>query len=540
MDLFDVGKSEVSTLLQNFCAMADKQFGKSVKMIRTDNGTEFMVLKSYFQKNGIVHQTSCVDTPQQNGRVERKHRHILNIARACLFQGRLPIDFWGESVMTAAHIINRTPSSVLDGKTPYELLHGKPPVFDLLRVFGCLCYAHRRTRDKDKFGDRSRKCIFVGYPFGTKGWRLYDLDRNEFFISRDVTFLEDTFPGIKDASYVSPPVLQIDTPIDDWLAPVDMSRGSTAPGSTINPPQENSSSPLVTPVSPQTSPATPDGDHAPASSSTMPSAPTSPLSSPAGVSTRNSDQQQEPASPGLPEILGRGQRIKTPSILLKKFVTHAAQTMTPSPAHSLSDPSSSTNGSGKTPYPVANYLSTSVFNAQHQAFLATITTEAIPRNYNEAVKDPRFNGAMKTEIISLETQHTWDITTLPPGKKPISCKWLYSNKYNSDGSVERPKARLVACGNRQREGTDYKETFAPVAKMTTVRSLLRVVAGKGWIVHQMDVHNAFLLGDLKEEVYMKLPQGFKCSDPNKVLKLHKAIYGFRQAPRCYFQNSQTH
>ena len=84
------------------------------------------------------------------------------------------------------------------------------------------------------------------------------------------------------------------------------------------------------------------------------------------------------------------------------------------------------------------------------------------------------------------------------------------------------------------KGRDFKETFAPVAKMTTVRSLLRVVAGKGWIVHQMDVHNAFLHGDLTEEVYMRLPQGFKTDDPNKVCRLHKAIYGLRQAPRCWF------
>ena len=84
------------------------------------------------------------------------------------------------------------------------------------------------------------------------------------------------------------------------------------------------------------------------------------------------------------------------------------------------------------------------------------------------------------------------------------------------------------------KGRDFKQTFAPVAKMTTVRSLLRVVAGKGWIVHQMDVHNAFLHGDLTEEVYMRLPQGFKTDDPNKVCRLHKAIYGLRQAPRCWF------
>ena len=79
-------KSEVSNLIRNFCAMSEKQFEKPVKCFRSDNGTEFMCLTSFFQERGILHQTSCVDTPQQNGRVERKHRHILNVARACRFK----------------------------------------------------------------------------------------------------------------------------------------------------------------------------------------------------------------------------------------------------------------------------------------------------------------------------------------------------------------------------------------------------------------------------------------------------------------------
>lgn len=134
----------------------------------------------------------------------------------------------------------------------------------------------------------------------------------------------------------------------------------------------------------------------------------------------------------------------------------------------------------------------------------------------------------------MKKNETFSVVDLPPGKKAIGNMWIYKYKYNADGTIERPKSRLVALGNRQVENRDFKETFAPVAKMNTVRSLLRVVAGKGWIVDQMDVHNAFLHGDLKEEVYMKLPQGFKCSDPSKVLRLHKAVYGLRQAPRCWF------
>lgn len=174
-------KSEVKGLIQNLCVMSEKQFGKQVKTIRSDNGSEFMVLKSFLRQHGIEHQTSCVDTPHQNARVERKHRHILNIARALLFQAKLPVTFWGESILTASHLINRTPFVVLNGSTPYELLHSSKPSLDSLRVFGCLCYAHRRPRNRDKFSDRSRKCLFVGYPYGKKAWKLYDIESNDFF-----------------------------------------------------------------------------------------------------------------------------------------------------------------------------------------------------------------------------------------------------------------------------------------------------------------------------------------------------------------------
>ncbi|KAJ3699335.1 hypothetical protein LUZ61_003040 [Rhynchospora tenuis] len=141
---------------------------------------------------------------------------------------------------------------------------------------------------------------------------------------------------------------------------------------------------------------------------------------------------------------------------------------------------------------------------------------------------------MKSEIDALERNNTWTVENLPPGKTAIGCKWVYRIKYHAYGKIERYKARLVALGNRQIQGVDYAETFAPVAKMVSVRTFLAVAAIKGWALHQMDVHNAFLHGDLHEEVFMRLPPGFSSSKSGKVCRLRKSIYGLRQAPRMWF------
>ena len=165
--------------------------------------------------------------------------------------------------------------------------------------------------------------------------------------------------------------------------------------------------------------------------------------------------------------------------------------------------------------------------------MAAVTAGYEPTRFSEAIRDPRWQEAMKAEIEALERNGTWKIEDLPPGKKAIGCKWVYKIKYKSDGTVERFKARLVVLGNNQVEGIDYNETFAPVAKMVSVRTFLAIATIRNWELHQMDVHNAFLHGDLDEEVYMRLPQGFS-SSPGKVCRLRKSLYGLCQAPRNWF------
>ena len=140
---------------------------------------------------------------------------------------------------------------------------------------------------------------------------------------------------------------------------------------------------------------------------------------------------------------------------------------------------------------------------------------------------------MKEELDALSKNHTWDLVTLPPGKSVVGCKWIYKIKTRSDGSIERYKARLVAKGFTQEYGIDYEETFAPVARISSVRALLAVAAANKWNLFQMDVKNAFLNGDLSEEVYMQPPPGLSV-ESNKVCHLRRALYGLKQAPRAWF------
>ncbi|GAA0149435.1 transmembrane signal receptor [Lithospermum erythrorhizon] len=396
-------KAGVFCLFTRFLAIVECQFDARVKTVRSDNGTEFFCLKQYFAERGIIFQTSYVGTHQETSYV--------------------------------GYLINRKPSQVLGFKTPYEYLFGKPPNLTELRVFGSLCYVHNLQAKSDKFSSRNRKCVFLGYPFGKKGWKVYNLDTKELFVSRDVQFAESVFPF----ATIDSPMIDSEQ-LDVGVAVSDEDEDLLA-----------FNSPLPTHDSRQ--------DRMP-----------EPLPGPGPDDAHEADD-------------GHAGRVSSPTVINEA-------------------PSEPSLGRG-----------------------------VEPKSFEEAMRDSRWRAAMQAKIQTLENNHTWTLASLPPGKQALGSRWIYKVKHKLDGTVERFKARLVVFGNHHIEGIDYSDTFALVARMVTVRTFLAVAAAKDWELHQMDVHNAFLHGDLTKEVYMKIPPGFEQGRCGQVCRLRKSLYGLKHAPR---------
>ncbi|KAF5811547.1 putative RNA-directed DNA polymerase [Helianthus annuus] len=187
----------------------------------------------------------------------------------------------------------------------------------------------------------------------------------------------------------------------------------------------------------------------------------------------------------------------------------------------------------KVKYGIEKVVNFSNLSFENKCFATMLSKSFEPRSYKEAVQDPNWINAMNDELHALHRNDTWEIVDKPKNRSTVGCKWIYKIKYKSNGEIERYKARLVAKGFSQKEGVDYEETFSPVVKLVTVRCVLPLAVQNGWKLFQLDVNNAFLYGELHEEVYMSLPEGYQSCDVSKVCRLKKSLYGLKQAPRMW-------
>ncbi|KAL3639631.1 hypothetical protein CASFOL_017538 [Castilleja foliolosa] len=475
-------KSDVYQAFIHYKTLVETQFGCRIKAFQSDGGGEFMALTKYFKDNGIIHKISCPYTPEKNGLAERKHRHLVEVGLSFLAHSYVPMKFWDCAFLTAAYVINLTPAKVLDYISPVEALTKQKPDLTSLRTFGCLCFPLLRPYNKHKLQFRSDSGTFLGYSPNHKGYKVL-LSNGKLIITRHVHFDERVFPYSKDK-----PDKQDKNPHTQSVTTGFMVGDINVPLPHNEPPQ---------PISHSTH--TPHSSHSSASS---------PSSSHPIYNSYNSPQSSHTSE----NLQGGHITIDLP----------------------IENPD------------LSNHVSSADENAGHhmvtrskagifkpKMLLSESLTE--PTNPEEAMQIPLWREAMEKESNALIKNNTWSLVELPNGKESIGCRWVYKVKRAADGSLARCKARLVAKGYSQVPGFDYIDTYSPVVRPATVRTVMSLALFKGWKIRQLDVDNAFLNGDIDVELFMSQPPCFEQSGKeNLVCKLNKSLYGLKQASRNWF------
>ncbi|WVZ74832.1 hypothetical protein U9M48_022958 [Paspalum notatum var. saurae] len=483
----------------NFHAYVRTQFSRPVLAFQTDNGREFdnTTLRSFYRAHGIVLRMSCPYTSPQNGKAERILRTLNDGVRVLLLHASLPPRFWVEALHTSTFLLNRRPCKPKSLVTPYQLLYQRSPDYTSLRVFGCLCYPNTIATSAHKLAPRSVACAFLGYSQDHRGYRCYDMATKRVIVSRHVYFDEHVFPFCL-ATAPSPSSTATPAPWTPDVIP--------PPTPTPHPPRLGSAnhgdrSPSQGAADPRAASPGP-GAVDPRGVSSTPS----PASSPACVNNHSSSPSARttagPPTPPSPPV-------PIPPVVDRATLVH----------------------------PMTTRARAGVFKP-HPRYAQVATTDAIspiPRSVHAALRDPNWRAAMQAEFDALITNDTWQLVPRPAGANIVTGKWIFCHKYKDDGSLERYKARWVVRGFTQRAGIDYGETYCPVVKSATVRTVLTLAASHEWPVHQLDVNNAFLHGVLDEQIFAKQPAGFiDSAHADHVCRLSKSLYGLKLAPRAWY------
>ncbi|WVZ54515.1 hypothetical protein U9M48_005301 [Paspalum notatum var. saurae] len=479
------------------------------------------------------------------------------------------------------------PTSTLQFSTPYHALFGRSPTYDHLRVFGCRCYPNISSTSPHKLAPRSVLCVFLGYSSNHKGYRCLDIATNRVIISRHVVFDESSFPF---AEATSPSALPTNLDfLDDHFSQVSTAPaappGQRRPPSKLPPALELAG----TPGGPAASPLSPHGLASPLTSpggpaiSSSPGGLASPLASPgASVASSSAGGLASPlasaggpaasSSPGgLASSSSPGGSRGGPTITAGPSLPGGAGRLgglplapgnSPGGSWHWTVPSDVHRGrsaclprvpSAPTPLPAGAIPVPNVINThgmrtrakdgfrQPRLNLQAVAVSPVPTSYRGGLDDPHWRRAMEDEFQALVANNTWTLVPRPPQANVVTGKWIFKHKLHSDGSLDRYKACWVLRGFTQRPGVDYDETFSPVVKPATIRTVLSLAISYDWHVHQLDVNNAFLHGTLTETVYCSQPTGFiDSSCPDHVCRLNKSLYGLKQAPRAWYSCFAAH
>lgn len=447
-------KSEVCEKIKDMISLVSNSTSNSVKHLRFDNGTEFINkdCMRVLSNAGVTVERIAPYTPEQNGRVEREMRTVVECARTMLLSSGLQKRLWPEAVRTAVYILNRSSNKKCPTSTPYENWFGKKPDMGHVRIFGSECFVQiPKQCGSKKWDAKAKKVFLVGYESTSKNFRLFDPETQKIIVSCNVKMNE------KDMNPV-----QLDHLISDGE---DMEK-------QVSTQRVNENEPVADQISNEDNhdiSAISDNDFLDANDVTL-----------TADNDEDEDENENVRKNGRYNLRGK---VSEPDRLI-----------------------------------VSGY--------------SAVVLE--PNTYEEALKSDeaaKWQDAMNDELKSLKKNSTWEFVNRPKNRNVVGCRWVYKLKPNPSGPIF--KARLVAKGFSQREGVDFGETFSPVVRYDSIRTILSIAAAEDLEIMQFDVKTAFLNGDLDEEIFMEVPKGLDIEEKNVVCRLKKSLYGLKQASRVW-------
>ena len=477
--------------------------GHKVGTLHCDNGRELIseAVRTFLSDNGVQLRTSAPYTSEDNGLAERCIGVITTMARCALSQSTLSKALWPYAFIHAAHVHNRHPMKVLGGMTPLELKTGKKEDMSKLPIFGCPSWIWKPVR-VGKLDDLAQHGIFVGiselngcYQF------LVNNGHRQFIIeSRTAKFDEKAM---------------LDTKSDD-----------------NHPLMIQSEQPIVV--------CSHNGDDN-------------------SIRVDEHDVVSNPAVVANPDVVEARDVVEAPDLLAEEqsqpfmaqqeekkveIANESREAFKPrrNPRRAAAESNRSVSSSATIDAMAAANARASMA-ITHDDLLCMVhegALERVPKDFREAQRstnNAKWMKAVQDEIEALLSNGTWEVIPRPIGANVIDSKWVFVVKYDADGVPERWKARLTARGFKQKNHLAMSDIFAPVARYTTVRTIVAIAASKGWKLEQSDVSNAFLNGELKNDVYMEIPDGM-AKQKGMVIHLLRALYGLRESPNIW--NSTLH
>ncbi|GBN20202.1 Retrovirus-related Pol polyprotein from transposon TNT 1-94, partial [Araneus ventricosus] len=497
IDVFTLkSKSEVFSIFKEYLSRVQRELGRKLKSVRTDNGLEFCHkdFETFLRNLGIKIERTSFYTPELNGIAERFNRSSMEAVRTMLQDSGLQPRFWAEALHAYVHTKNRCSHKLTEGKTPMEIWSGHKPSIRHCRAFGSLAYVYVPTVNRNKLQPKAKIGILVGYAVNRRGYRVW-LPKERKVVESIHVKIDETKNGVKTlfgkVKHYDYAIYQLDQNLNndsDYRAQDEKSSS----------PEKPSSLDISTWIR---------------------------LEKPRTKSKRIDVYYYPPSKERLRSI----NDVKIYCQKNKLEFDPNQFNFKPTKANTrFEEKSECHNETSSDSVDEASFV--------NDIFQNEIYMTEIPKTFKETQISPdkeKWNEAMSEEIKLMQNRKVWDLVEPKSNMKVLGCRWVYNIKHDEKNNVKKYKSRLVAQGFKQRPGVDFTDVFAPLVNFDIIKFLfVLLVCILGWNHCQIDVKGAYLYGNLDIPIYMQQPEEFVLKGcEHYVCRLQKSIYGLHQSGR---------